>query len=233
MMSSARHLYELQTAEQDLFRSSEALSAARVSLADKGVLEGARVAFDDASRILASTQAEQRDLELAIETLDGRINGMKGRLFGGKTTNPRELSGMQQDLGMLSRQKASQEELLLDVLVRAEEAESRFRLDNEQFQNMERERLLEEEALHAEEQRLEGDIKELQIQVQAIQSRIEGRELKLYETLKTSRGLAVARVERDQCGGCRMTVPSQELQRARISRVPVRCSNCSRILYIG
>jgi predicted nucleic acid-binding Zn-ribbon protein len=233
MMSSARQLYELQIVEQKLSRGREALSAARASLADRGVLDGERIAFEDTNRILAAARAEQRDLELAIETLDGRIKGMKERLFGGKTTNSRELSGMQQDLDMLHRQKASQEELLLDVLVRAEEIESRCQPAKEQFRNMERERWREEETLHLEEQRLEGEIKELQIQLQVAQAGLEGRDLKLYEMLKESRGLAVALVERDQCNGCRMTIPSHELQRARKSRIPIRCSNCSRVLYVG
>ena len=55
----------------------------------------------------------------------------------------------------------------------------------------------------------------------------------MYESLlKTRDGSAVAKVERGMCQGCRLTLPTLELQRARSSEGIARCGSCGRILYV-
>ena len=44
---------------------------------------------------------------------------------------------------------------------------------------------------------------------------------------------AVARVLQHSCQGCRVTIPTSEEQRARLSSELVFCSSCGRILYVS
>jgi hypothetical protein len=56
--------------------------------------------------------------------------------------------------------------------------------------------------------------------------------LPMYESLrKTKGGRAVARVERNLCAGCRLSLPTGDVQKARASLGTVLCSSCGRILY--
>ena len=57
--------------------------------------------------------------------------------------------------------------------------------------------------------------------------------LSIYETLLKSRGgQAVARVERAACQGCRITLPTMDVQRAKNADELVHCNSCGRILYV-
>ena len=63
---------------------------------------------------------------------------------------------------------------------------------------------------------------------------VEPTELNRYESLrKTKGGRAVAKVERGLCQACRMSLPTQQLQRVRTGRQTVLCSSCGRMLFIG
>ena len=56
--------------------------------------------------------------------------------------------------------------------------------------------------------------------------------LPLYESLRRSKsGRAMALVERGTCQGCRLSLTTQETQRARSGQQIVQCSSCGRILY--
>ena len=58
--------------------------------------------------------------------------------------------------------------------------------------------------------------------------------LTLYDSLrKTTKGRPVARVERGMCQGCRITLSTMELQRARSAQSGVRCNSCRRIIYLA
>ena len=63
---------------------------------------------------------------------------------------------------------------------------------------------------------------------------VEPMELSRYEGLRRSKGgQAVSRVMRGLCQACRMSLPSQQLQRVRNGRQVVLCNNCGRILLPG
>ncbi len=58
--------------------------------------------------------------------------------------------------------------------------------------------------------------------------------LQLYNELAPSKqGRAVAKLDGGACGGCRISLPTNVLQRARSGRDIVRCSSCERILFVG
>ena len=58
--------------------------------------------------------------------------------------------------------------------------------------------------------------------------------LQLYNQLAPNKqGRAVAKLDGGACGGCRISLPTNVLQRARSGSDIVRCSNCERILFVG
>ena len=52
----------------------------------------------------------------------------------------------------------------------------------------------------------------------------------IYEELHR---LAVAKMERGLCQGCRMALPTQQQQRVRNGRQTVLCNTCGRILFLS
>ena len=62
---------------------------------------------------------------------------------------------------------------------------------------------------------------------------ILGEELKLFRTLQSSKGTAVAKVEQGICKGCGITLPSGEVQKIRAATNLMRCPGCRRIVIAG
>lgn len=79
---------------------------------------------------------------------------------------------------------------------------------------------------------MEGYLSDLGQERQAVASEVTPQTLELYEGVKSKKGQAVAKVEQGRCQGCRLNLPINEWQRARVGDV-VQCSSCGRILYLG
>ena len=63
---------------------------------------------------------------------------------------------------------------------------------------------------------------------------IDQSEVGRYESLRKNKGgTAVAKVERGLCQACRMSLPSQHLQRVKSGRQLVLCSSCGRMLFLN
>ena len=79
-----------------------------------------------------------------------------------------------------------------------------------------------------------GKLKELRHDRDEAAPQFAEHALAVYERLRDDRnGYAVAKVERGMCQGCRITLPSGELQRIRNSQDMVQCSSCQRILFVA
>ena len=231
-MAPAKQLYEFQVLETGLAQSQKALAQVRAGLQDSQALDDARRRLDQARKSLEAVQAEQRDLELGLGTLESHIQQVEKKLYDGSISNPKELQGYQQDLRMLRRQKSEQEDALLEVMDRAEGANGGARAAQSALASAEAAWNAQHQQLIGERDRLTTNVARLEQQLQAAVSSVDPRELKLYESMKRSRGTAVSRVEQGICRACGLTLPSHELQRARAAVDLVRCSSCGRLLFV-
>jgi hypothetical protein len=60
---------------------------------------------------------------------------------------------------------------------------------------------------------------------------LDSEALDTYERVKLSRGQAVAKVERGECQGCHIAVPTSQWQRVKAGDL-IQCNSCSRILCV-
>jgi predicted nucleic acid-binding Zn-ribbon protein len=68
---------------------------------------------------------------------------------------------------------------------------------------------------------------------QRVADQIDPATLRNYEMIRRTRGgLAVVPIEQRACKGCRISLSSAEVQRARSSPEPITCQSCGRILYL-
>ena len=80
---------------------------------------------------------------------------------------------------------------------------------------------------------LRAEQNEYEKQRETLASGVDPATLQRYETLRKSKGgRAVAKVERDLCQGCRMSLPTQLRQRVKSGRQTVTCSSCGRMLFV-
>ena len=159
---------------------------------------------------------------------------MEGKLYGGSITNLRELEGYEKEASFLRGQLQERDDALLEMMMVLEEAQEKLQSLEDDCRQAKEGWHISQAALTQERKRLEEMLPTLEARRQGLVSYVSQQELKLYEALRLSKGgQAVAKVERGLCRGCRMALPTHQLQRARQGRETVLCNSCGRILYVS
>ena len=232
-MFSIKQLYDLQQLDWEVSTCERTLEDVRSKLADDSAVVSARDRLEDIESQLEEPTTARRQMQDVVQQLEEKLQAVEERLYSGAITNPRELSAYEDERVMVQGQRGTNEEKLLELMVEVEELQSSRKEAREDLARLESERGVELEDLSNQEEKLVSELSELSQARDATIPDIPPSILSDYESLlKARNGLAVAKVERGLCQGCRLALTTTELQRARGSQGSVRCSSCQRILYI-
>ena len=232
-MITSRQLFDLQQLDWDIASRVEALEDARLRLNDVSAIEAVRRRQALLGSQLAEARSERRKREAAVSGLERRLENLDRRIYGGFVTNPRELEASEEERAFLQQQRSEEEDGLLEALVLSEELEEGLSAAGERLVALESAQAAERPGLLELEQRLLDQIARLRQAREEAAPLLPPATLSTYESLlKSKNGHAVARVERSVCQGCRMTLPTMEVQRARLSSGVALCSNCGRMIYV-
>ena len=183
---------------------------------------------------LQETELQQKATRLESESQKIRSESLDSQLYGGEITNPRDLESLEREASNVRQLVEQREGALSEITERIEEAQNR---------KIELQTKL-------DEVRAAWEIRQSELQAAIVgfneeRAGFEGQRSKLtegldpvslqhYETLRKSKGgLAVAKVERGLCQGCRMSLPTHQQQRVRSGRQTVLCSSCGRMLVLS
>lgn len=185
----------------------------------------------DAQTSVADIELEQRRLENDVDTVRTRATKDEGRLQAGGLPS-RELESLQHEITSLARRQSTLEDELLDVMERAEEAESALTEATSRL-----------EAVVADQRDLEAkrDVSFAEID-EAIAKRTPERAgiaatipddlLAMYEKARAHSGNGAALLQQRRCQGCRIDLSGSDLSAVRKAEpdAVVRCDNCRAIL---
>lgn len=230
---SIRQLYELQLVDSDIDVREKSLAEVQRQLADDSELVAVRNRISDLNDRLEEQASSRRPVELRIRDIEDRLKTVDARLYGGSITNQRELEAQQEQRHFLQEQHTAEEDQLLELMVASEETQSELDAATSQAAEIETRRKQAQPELTASEETLSVELRELEAERTEVVALVNRSDLVLYDSLRKSKGgQAVARVERGMCQGCRLSLPSTELRRAKASNSPVRCGSCQRILFV-
>ncbi len=225
-------LYALQETDSALDERRATIERAEARIADTIEVDEARAEFEarDADRLHA--ELAQRAIELDLEELREKIEPLEKKLYGGTVRSPKELADLELEDEALKRHRSGIEDQALEAMAATEEAQAAAQEARKRLEEV-------EEARAAENLQLEAERRQALTEIEALEARrgrqtglIDPATLRLYEALRSGRqGRAVVRVERGLCQGCRISLPSNVLSRARSGSSLVQCTNCERILY--
>ena len=231
-MFSIKRLYDLQETDLVIDAREKRLADVRRRLADDTAVTSARERVAELDLRLQAPSARRRDLELDVQQLTDRLTSVHDRLYSGSITSPRELSAYEADRQHLQKRRGAEEDRLLEVMVEVDELRSARSRAAQELERIDAERRTDVKELEEDERELIAALEALRQSRDGIAPAIPPATLSVYEGLRKSRdGVAVARVVRSMCEGCRLTLPTMELQRAKSSQSIVQCSSCRRILY--
>ncbi|TAK35189.1 MAG: hypothetical protein EPO21_06970 [Chloroflexota bacterium] len=232
-MGRTQQLYELQMADLEIDEKTEELARVEERLQEPEWLIEARERLGAQREKDQALRKRQRELEYTSEDLREKIAELDDKLYSGRVRNPKELSGFQQEADALKKQRSKVEDGLLELMLELEEVERECGTELAELDQLEQRWRGEHEQLEAERQRLKQDLARSEARRATLMERIPQSDYRLYTTLRKERaGKAVAKVERSMCAGCRISMSTVEIHRARTSPEPIRCGSCGRILYV-
>lgn len=231
MQKNLEILLEVEKREQRLRELDHEIAALpkRVAAID-AKLTGARQARERAQVAQETSHSERRQVEREIEDLRAKITKVRGHSSDVKTNQ--EYKALLDEIAFAETQIGKHEEHLIEIMEQAEAlAQATAAADAElkaQEQEVEREHVAANEqtaAARAEREHLAGECK-------ALRAQAEEKWLQRFDRVLRMRKHALAVVDGEACGGCRVRLRPQFLQEMALE--PDRlfvCESCGRILY--
>ena len=232
-MSRSQQLYLLQRLDSQLDEANKQLAEVVAMLGEDETVIQAKKVVETIEKGLRKVQTTMLDLDLEVKSLADKIARQEKTLYSGAITGAKEAANLQEEVASLNRWHEKREELLLEAMVGAEEAEEGLDQAQAQLSKVQAEWATDQEDLVQTQSVLETKVAELMEQRPVVAEAIEAGDLNEYEDLRpTKAGLAVAAVKNGVCQGCGMAASNSKIQRARANVELTYCDGCARILYV-
>ncbi|MBI2941435.1 MAG: hypothetical protein HYY04_13460 [Chloroflexi bacterium] len=230
-MSELRVLDGLQAVDTALDRARAELEQVLGQLGESAEVAAARPALDQLRRQLTEEQTAALDLELQIQQHTQRIADDEKKLYGGQIRSPKELDDLQRSVEGTKHQRAGAEDRLLAQMERIEQTRAAEATAEVELARLTRAWETSQSELVTRRDALRSQAADLEQQRSQLAAQLGAATLAIYEDLRRNRrGVAVARVERNTCLGCRLALPVSIVNQVRLGRGLTRCPTCGRIL---
>jgi predicted nucleic acid-binding Zn-ribbon protein len=213
-----------------------AVRARRAALDDgtalRAEVDAARRAAAEATARWHEVQAMLKDHELQLAGTEAKQRKIEGDLYGGRVSNPKELSSMQDELVMLGRTRDHLEDQILALLDRVEALKGDATAADAARTAIEQRLAVHLADYEAARVRLDAEIETLTAERAECASRVEARLLRRYMGIAAQEGgVGIVPILNGLCGGCHNTLPTEFVARVRDGHLII-CERCRRILYL-
>ena len=233
-MPIPHRLFNLQKIDSDLDLLNARLAEIRASREESEELVRARKEVDQRGEALGQLETKLKDLEWTVSGLTTKIERNEGKLYGGTIQNPKELDGFRREVEYERQRRTRIEDEILDDMGTQEEEERVHAQAGAHFATVLGEWKSHQVELTKEESGVSERIGQLVSERGQLSNQLPAQSRSAYERLRgTRRGLAVATIDRNNCGGCRIALPAVIVQRVRRSNEQVHCPSCGRFLVMG
>ena len=233
-VSRSQQLYELQLVDLEIDSKTENLARLEERLQTPHWLTEAQERVELLKSKVGDLERRQRDLEWTSDDLRAKVAELEEKLYGGRVRNPKELSGLQQEADAFKLKRSETEDALLELMLQLEALQEEIATASGERDRLDSQWRTEHQQLKTEHEKLTSELAALTARRDSLASRVPESDYRLYAGLKQERGgRAVVKVERNMCSGCRISMSSVEIQRARTSNEPIRCGSCGRVLYVA
>ncbi len=229
-MSRISALTRLQNLDLEGDEKDKRLRQIDSQLAVDPAVVAALAARDEDQKSLNGLRATLRERELEAKGVDARIREAELRLYGGRVGNPKELEGLEKELGMLKRQRSHLDDQLLDLMEAVDQAQKSYGASAETATRAEGKRAGDVETLTREREALATRMAELAAEREQVRASLDADALRVYDRLRRKAGYALSSIRRDACSACGVAVPTGLVQRVRAGDEFVYCSGCGRVL---
>ena len=230
-MGVAKQLYQLQEIDLEIESDEQAQARIASQLGESQAVVRAKDELKEKQQHLEELGRQQHSAEWELEDLVNKLTAAEGKLYAGRIKDPKELASLQREVEALRGRRSHLEDTALEVMDKVELATAGVTTLTNELKALETEWHNQQKKLSTDMERLKVELADLKQKRQLLSAEIDPQALNLYQGLKRQKGQAVARVEQGICCGCRISLPTTELQRVRGDSL-VQCSSCGRILFL-
>lgn len=235
-MTDLDALYDVQALDTEL----DQLHHRRANLAQRDEVDRCLRAGKAAHDALVALRARRDDLARSVKVLDdetatvaAKAKTVDDKLYSGTITSPRELQDLQADLDQLRRHQHGLEDREFELMEQAEALDAEVAAAEHDLGAMgtEVERL--RRAIDDAERAIDADLDRVRAERVRATASVAEALLADYERRRSrNQGVGAALLVGDTCQGCRLSIPSTELDEIRHEtgdRI-FSCDNCGAIL---
>ena len=230
-MGVVKQLYQLQEVDLEIESSEQALAQIASQLGESQAVVKARTELKSKQQHLEELGQQQHSAEWEIEDLVNKLTAAEGKLYGGRIKDPKELTNLQHEVEALRGRRSQLEDKALEIMDQVEISTASVAALTNELKTLEAEWHNQQQQLSTDMERLKAALSNLKSKRQLLSAEIDPETVEFYQALKKQKGQAVAKVEQGICRGCRILLPTTELQRAKGDSL-VQCSSCGRILFL-
>ncbi len=230
-MSVVKELYQLQEVELEIESDEQALAQIASQLGESQAVVRTRTKLELKQQHLEELGRQQHSAEWEIEDLVNKLATAEEKLYSGRIKDPKELTNLQHEVDGLRVRRNQLEDKALEIMDQVELSTASVAALSNELKTLEAEWHSQQQRLSANMEQLKTTLSDLKHKRQLLSANIDPQAIELYQELKKQKGRAVAKVEQGICRGCRILLPTTELQRARGDSL-VQCSSCGRILFL-
>ena len=231
-MSVAKQLYQLQEVDLELESNEQAVSQIANQLGKNQAVVRAQNELALERQRLEELQRQQHSAEWEIEDLVNKLTTAEEKLYSGRIKNPKELTSLQHEVDGLKARRNQLEDKALEIMDQVELATATVATKSSELKTLETEWHSRQQQLSTNLEQLKTTLSDLKQNRQLLSAKIDPQATELYHKLRKQKGTAMAKVEQGICRGCRISLPTTELQQARSGSL-VQCSSCGRILFLA
>ncbi len=231
-MGVAKQFYQLQEVELEIESDEEALAQLASQLGESQAVVRTQAKFKLEQQHLEELRRQQHSAEWEIEDLMTKLTTAEEKLYSGRTKDPKELTNLQHEVDGLRVRRNHLEDKTLEIMDRVELSTASVATLSNELKTLEADWHSQQQQLSASMEQFKTTLSGLKHKRQLLSASIDPQAIELYQELKKQKGQAIAKVEQGICCGCRISLPTTELQRARSDSL-VQCGSCGRILFLA
>lgn len=231
-MSIARQFYQLQEVELEIESNERDLKQIASQLGENQTVVSVQTKLALEQKRLEELRKQQHFAEWEIDDITSKLTTAEDELYSGRIRNPRELANLQHEADGLKVKRDQLEDKALEIMAQVELAVASVAAISSELKTVEAVWQSQQQQLSTDMERLKAALSDLMHKRQLLLAKIDPQTVEFYYELKKQKGQAVAKVEQGICCGCRISLPTAELQRARSGNL-LQCSSCGRILFLA
>ena len=231
-MSIAKQLYQLQEVELEIESNERALRQITSQLGENQAVVSVQTKLALEQQCLEELRERQHSAEWEIDDITSKFTTAEEELYSGRIRNPKELANLQHEVDGLRVKRDQLEDKALEIMEQVESATASIATISSELKTVETEWHSQQQLLSTEMEQVKTILSDLQHKRELLSAGVDPQTIEFYYELKRQKGQAVAKVEQGICRGCRISLPTAELQRTRRGNL-VQCSSCGRILFLA